>query len=210
MIAVIDFGMGNLHSCLKAISRYTSNYKLITNPEEMSGAEGVVLPGDGAFDRAMINLQEQNFIRPLKEYLQNGGKLFGICIGFQLLFQDSDEDLSGKGQIIEGLGFVPGSIRRFRDKAFKVPHMGWNEIFLDNRKSRILKRIKNKEFMYFIHSYRAVDVEDEFVAASCNYYEERFPVVVEHGNIFGTQFHPEKSDTEGLKILENFIRLVEE
>ena len=132
--------MGNLHSCLKAISRYTSNYKLITNPEEMSGAEGVVLPGDGAFDRAMINLQEQNFIRPLKEYLQNGGKLFGICIGFQLLFQDSDEDLSGKGQIIEGLGFVPGSIRRFRDKAFKVPHMGWNEIFLDNCESVQPKR----------------------------------------------------------------------
>lgn len=209
MIAVIDFGMGNLHSCLKAISKFTSNFKLIDNPKDIEMAKGVILPGDGAFDCAMHNLQERGFLEPIHNFIHKGGYLFGICIGFQLLFEDSDEDLSGQGKIIPGLKIVPGNVRKFLGKPYKVPHMGWNKLLISNAKSKILKGVPKGEYMYFIHSYRPTNVDKSFVAANCDYYDEKFPVIVEKDNVFGTQFHPEKSDVEGLKILNNFIKLVE-
>ncbi|MEM7180395.1 MAG: imidazole glycerol phosphate synthase subunit HisH [Spirochaetota bacterium] len=208
MIAVIDFGMGNLHSCLKAVARYSKDFSLINQPEQMLKAKAVILPGDGAFDAAMRNLHALGFIGPLRDFVSSGGYLFGICIGFQILFEDSDEDLSGKGDLIPGLGFIPGNIRRFRGKPYTVPHMGWNQILI-SRKNKILKNIARNEYMYFIHSYRATEVPADAVVANCDYYEEKFPVVIEKDNLFGTQFHPEKSDYEGLKILENFINLVQ-
>lgn len=208
MIAVVDFGMGNLHSCLKAIGKYTPHYKLIDNPIGIDKANAIILPGDGAFDAAMNQLAKRNFIQPLKEFVANGGYLFGICIGFQILFEDSDEDLSKQGKTIPGLGLLPGKIRRFRGKPYTIPHMGWNTIH-QTGKNRILNHIARKEYMYFIHSYRAMDVPANISMAYCQYYEENFTVVIEKGNLFGTQFHPEKSDYEGLKILENFIKLVQ-
>ncbi|MCB1176183.1 MAG: imidazole glycerol phosphate synthase subunit HisH [Leptospiraceae bacterium] len=210
MIAVIDFGMGNIHSCLKAISQFTSNYKLISKPEELDSASAIILPGDGAFEKAMSNLNSQGMIDPIKKKVEAGTPLFGICIGFQLLFQDSQES-STPGRLVEGFGFLKGNIKKFNGKKMhKVPHMGWNKLILNKRKeNRILDGIKDNEYMYFIHSFRPVDTSTKYECATCSYYDEKFPVVVEKDNIFGTQFHPEKSHNEGLKILKNFIKLVD-
>ncbi|MDX1959924.1 MAG: imidazole glycerol phosphate synthase subunit HisH [Leptospiraceae bacterium] len=207
MIAVLDFGMGNIHSCLKAISRYTDSYKLVDSPEDLKNVSGIILPGDGAFEKAMKNLEAKGFVEAVTEKVNSGVPVFGICIGYQLLFQDSDETTK-EGMLVNGFGFLKGRIRRFKGKKLKVPHMGWNRLVFENKKqNKILQGISNGTYMYFIHSYRPIEVEFKAVVASCSYYEEKFPVVVEKENIFGTQFHPEKSDRAGLKILENFIEL---
>lgn len=135
--------------------------------------------------------------------------MLGICIGYQVLFEDSDET-SKKGQLIGGLGFIRGKIRKFEGKPSltKVPHMGWNKLFEIKAKStKLLKGIQNESFMYFIHSYRPVGVDRTDATANCRYYGESFPAVVEKGSVFGTQFHPEKSDKLGLQIIKNFIEL---
>lgn len=207
MIAVIDFGMGNIHSCLKAIGLFTNDYKLTSDPADLKNATGVVLPGDGAFEKAMQNLDESGFTEALKEFSATGKPLFGICIGFQILFEDSEESTT-RGTLVKGLGLIKGHVRRFKQKNYKVPHMGWNKMNLETRKkSSILKDISNGTYMYFIHSYRPVNAESGAIVATCNYAEEKFPVVVEKDKLFGTQFHPEKSDKEGLKILKNFITI---
>ena len=111
-------------------------------------------------------------------------------------------------KLVTGLGLIKGHVRKFRLRSYKVPHMGWNKMIFNNKKkSRLLEEVQNGEYMYFIHSYRPVDADPSAITASCNYAEEKFPVIVEKENIFGTQFHPEKSDKEGLKILRNFIRI---
>ncbi|HMY67509.1 MAG TPA: imidazole glycerol phosphate synthase subunit HisH [Leptospiraceae bacterium] len=210
MIAVIDFGMGNIHSCLKAVSLYTEHFELVTDPAKVKNAAGIILPGDGAFSSAMKNLEERGFKDILIERVNAGVPLFGICIGFQILFTDSDETF-GRGLLVSGLNLIRGHVRRFQGKnGYKVPHMGWNQLILNNRReNKILQNIPQNSYMYFIHSYRPVDVESGVVLAQCSYYNEKFAVVVEKKNIFGTQFHPEKSDKVGLKILENFIRFTD-
>ena len=191
MIAVIDFGMGNIHSCLKAISLYTNDFKLTTDPKDLENASGIVLPGDGAIHKA----------------IEKQIPLFGICIGFQILFEDSEESTVNE-KLISGLGLIKGHVRKFKLRSYKVPHMGWNKLIFNNKKnSKLLEDVQNGEYMYFIHSYRPVDADSSAITANCSYAEEKFPVIVERNNIFGTQFHPEKSDKEGLKILRNFIRI---
>jgi glutamine amidotransferase len=208
VIAVLDFGMGNIHSLLKAISLHTDQFKFTNNPEEIKTADKLILPGDGHFDKAMQNLKESGFIEPIREHIQKEKPLLGICIGYQVLFEDSDET-SKKGQIINGLGLVRGKIRKFDGKpTIKVPHMGWNKLFeIKVKTSRLLKGIQNESFMYFIHSYRPTGVDRLDSTATCRYYGESFPAVVEKGPVMGTQFHPEKSDKLGLKILNNFIEI---
>ncbi|MBP7279934.1 MAG: imidazole glycerol phosphate synthase subunit HisH [Leptospiraceae bacterium] len=207
MIAVIDFGMGNIHSCLKAISLYTNDFKLTTDPRDLETATGIILPGDGAFEKAMFNLGELGFLDSIRGAIEKKIPLFGICIGFQILFEDSEES-TVNDKLVTGLGLIKGHVRKFRLRSYKVPHMGWNKMIFNNKKkSRLLEEVQNGEYMYFIHSYRPVDADPSAITASCNYAEEKFPVIVEKENIFGTQFHPEKSDKEGLKILRNFIRI---
>lgn len=207
MIAVIDFGMGNIHSCLKAFSNFTNEFELVSTPEKLETAKGIVLPGDGAFERAMENLESMGFAPVIRKKVAEGVPLFGICIGFQLLYESSEESVTA-GKLVPGFGFLKGHVRRFRGRVHKVPHMGWNKLLVNRRKeNRILQDIKDGEYMYFIHSYRPVDTDSKSVCASCSYYDEKFPVVVEKDNIFGTQFHPEKSHSEGLKILKNFIKV---
>lgn len=208
MIAVLDFGMGNIHSLLKAISLYTDKFIFTNNPEEIRKADKLILPGDGHFDKAMQNLKEAGFIEPIKEHVQKEKPLLGICIGYQVLFEDSDET-SKKGQIINGLSLVRGKIRKFDGKpTIKVPHMGWNKLFeIKSKSSKLLKGIQNESFMYFIHSYRPTGVDRLDSTANCRYYGESFTAVVEKGAVMGTQFHPEKSDKLGLKILNNFLEI---
>ncbi|MCX7999594.1 MAG: imidazole glycerol phosphate synthase subunit HisH [Leptospiraceae bacterium] len=206
MIAVVDFGMGNIHSCLKAFSNFTNEFELVSTPQELEKAKGIVLPGDGAFQKAMENLNSMGLSEVIKAKVKDGLPIFGICIGFQLLFETSEESLNK--QKISGFGFLKGHVKRFKGKNYKVPHMGWNRLHINPRKqSKILQEVQDKSYMYFIHSYRPVDVDYKVVSAECAYYDEKFPVVVEKENIFGTQFHPEKSHKEGLKILKNFIQI---
>ncbi|TGK21090.1 imidazole glycerol phosphate synthase subunit HisH [Leptospira fluminis] len=208
MIAVLDYGMGNIHSCLKAVSLYTKDYSYTKDPEVIRNCSALILPGDGHFDKAMSNLREFGLKNIVDQHVESGKPLFGICIGFQILFEDSDETLSSsKSATVEGLGYLKGKIRKFRGKNFKVPHIGWNQLFKRRQKESILLRdIPDESFFYFIHSYRSVEVEGKAITGLCQYYGEKFPAVVEKGNIFGTQFHPEKSHSFGLKILENFIK----
>ncbi|MCE9501616.1 MAG: imidazole glycerol phosphate synthase subunit HisH [Leptospira sp.] len=197
--------MGNIHSCLKAVSLFTKDFKLTSDPADLANATGVVLPGDGAFEKAMSNLTELGFVPALRDFVASGKPLFGICIGFQILYQDSEESTT-KGKVIPGFGFIHGHIKRFTGKKYKVPHMGWNRLIFNNGKEKkLLKDVENGSYMYFIHSFRPVNAEENSIVAKCCYYDEKFPVIIEKENIFGTQFHPEKSDKAGLQILKNFI-----
>ncbi|GBF49943.1 imidazole glycerol phosphate synthase subunit hisH [Leptospira ryugenii] len=208
MIAVLDFGMGNIHSLLKAISLSTNKFHFTAKPEDIKAADKIILPGDGHFDKAMENLKSQGFIEPLKEHVEKGKYLLGICIGYQVLFEDSDETAK-KGSVIQGLSLVRGKIRKFEGKPnIKVPHMGWNKLYeIKAKSSKLLKGVQNETFMYFIHSYRPTGVDRLDTMATCRYYGESFPSVIEKGSVMGTQFHPEKSDRLGLQILNNFIEL---
>lgn len=209
MIAVLDFGMGNIHSCLKALSLYSQDVVFTRDHDLIRKAQKIVLPGDGAFAKAMSNLEEQGLIPVIRDHVAQGKAILGICIGYQILFQDSDEDMQRPGNLVKGLGLVTGQIRKFRDKKnLKVPHMGWNRLRnIPVRRTKLLSGLADGSFMYFIHSYRPVAFDRKEVSAFCNYYGESFPAVIEKDNIFGTQFHPEKSDQLGLKILENFVRM---
>ncbi len=208
MIVVIDYGMGNIHSCLKALSLYSQDVVFSKDHSVVRRANKLVLPGDGAFAKAMSNLQSEGLVPLLQEHVQSGKPLLGICIGFQILFQDSDENHAQPGNLVQGLGFATGQIRRFTAKKnIKIPHMGWNRLTKISQKSTILlDQIEEGSFMYFIHSYRPVEFHPSEITAYCNYCGEAFPAVLEKGNVFGTQFHPEKSDKIGLRVLENFVK----
>lgn len=209
MIAVLDFGMGNIHSIIKAISQFTNEYQLTSDPEIVKKSKAIVLPGDGAFEKAMYNLEETGLKSAILESVQRGTYLFGICIGFQLLFEDSEETTT-KGKLQKGLGIIKGNVKKFPGKTYKVPHMGWNKIYFNSKsKHSLLNNVPNESYMYFIHSYRPVQSETEAVVANCKYGNEKFPVIVEKQNIFGTQFHPEKSGQFGLNILKNFIEITQ-
>lgn len=205
MIAILDFGMGNIHSCIKAISLYTKNYIFTADHEVIKNADAIVIPGDGHFSKAMENLQEAGLIDVLNQFTESNKPILGICIGFQILFEDSEE--SNDKQKIKGLGYLKGNIRKFKGKSFKVPHMGWNKLH-NIKKVDLLNGLEKDPFMYFIHSYRPVNTAQEDVVATCCYYDEEFPAVVVKRNIYGTQFHPEKSNKLGLRIISNFVNLV--
>ena len=134
MIAVIDFGMGNIHSCLKAISLYTNDFKLTTDPRDLETATGIILPGDGAFEKAMFNLGELGFLDSIRGAIEKKIPLFGICIGFQILFEDSEES-TVNDKLVTGLGLIKGHVRKFRLRSYKVPHMGWNKMIFNNKKN---------------------------------------------------------------------------
>ena len=202
----MDYGMGNIHSMIKALELYHNDVIFTADPDELRKADALVLPGDGAFAAAMDHLAgEKGEI--LKEHVNAGRPLLGVCIGFQALFEDSDEvprDSSEK--TIKGLGLIPGKVRRFRfeDPDLRVPHMGWNRL-VDCKGAALDFR---NEYMYFIHSYRAEATPEEYVLANAEYGGEHFPAFVQKDNILAAQFHPEKSHTRGLALIENWIKTI--
>lgn len=201
-IAIVDYGMGNIHSIIKAIRLYAPAAEYTADPDRIARADAVVLPGDGAFGAAMQGLaggREQ----ALRQAVAAGRPLLGICIGFQVLFQDSDETFGegGPGALIAGLGLLEGHIRHFDFKErVTVPHMGWNRLLPRSNGAAYFQ-----EHMYFVHSCRAVDVPADTVVAECEYGGEIFPAVVRRDNLFATQFHPEKSGGAGLQLLRDWI-----
>ena len=200
-VAVVDYGLGNLRSVTRGLERADASVEIVSDPGSLSKADGLVLPGVGAFSEGMDNAGP--FRDGLLECARQGTPLFGICLGMQMLLSESEEaENAGEGSA-EGLGLVPGTNRRFADD-LTVAHMGWNRIAVE-REHPLLAGVDG-EYAYFVHSYYAAPEAEEAVLATTGY-GEPFPSVVadESGTVFGTQFHPEKSGETGLRILRNFV-----
>ena len=198
MITIIDYGMGNLRSVQKAFEKLGHAAQIGTHAGDIARAEKLVLPGVGAFRDAIAELKRQQMDGPLREYVASGRPFLGICLGLQLLFDVSYED----GQW-EGLGLLRGKVVRFTEQpGLKIPHMGWNSLDVARRHA-VLDGIPDGAHFYFVHSYHVVP-EDESVIAARTDYGGPFVSVVARDNLFATQFHPEKSQRAGLRLLSNF------
>jgi len=196
VITIIDYGMGNLRSVQKAFEHVGFSASITDDPDRIAEASKVVLPGVGAFRDAMANLERYGLIDPIKESIERGVPFLGICLGFQLLFSESEE-----GGLHRGLDIMPGRVRRFPPPQ-RVPQIGWNQIHI-KRECPILEGIPDGSFFYFVHSYY-VDPEDPSDVVALTDYGIDYVSIASRGNVFGVQFHPEKSQDLGLRILENF------
>ncbi|MBM3251477.1 MAG: imidazole glycerol phosphate synthase subunit HisH [Candidatus Omnitrophica bacterium] len=196
MIAIVDYGMGNLRSVQKALESVGAKTKITQSQDDILKAEKIVLPGVGAFAVAIKKLESLNLINPLKKAVNSNKPFLGICLGLQLLFTESQE---ARG--INGLDIFKGTVKKF--KRLKVPHIGWNQIKINPDNSKLFKGIDDRANMYFCHSFY-VEPKDKNIIAATTDYGMDFVSAVSQGNIFGVQFHPEKSQKVGLKILENF------
>jgi glutamine amidotransferase len=200
-IAIVDYGMGNLRSVQKGFARVGHAASITGDPDEVAAADKVVLPGVGAFGDAMRELLSRGLVTPLRETAESGKPFLGICLGLQLLFEVGYE-----GGRHEGLGILAGEVVRFElPPPFKVPHMGWNQLRI-RRPVPLLAGLDDGAYVYFVHSYYAVPRDSQVVAAEA-VYGEPFAAVVRRDNIVATQFHPEKSQAVGLRMLENFAEL---
>ncbi|MBU0761846.1 MAG: imidazole glycerol phosphate synthase subunit HisH [Candidatus Altiarchaeota archaeon] len=196
MIAVIDYGAGNLASISNGFKKIGSNVKIIDDPKLLKAADAIVLPGVGAFGDAMQELK--SYRETLLDEIESGKPFLGVCLGIQLLMDSSDES-----QGAEGLGIFPGTCKRFKTD-LKVPHMGWNTL-RKTKDTPLLDGIMDGDFFYFVHSYYVVPNDAKVIAAETEY-DITFPSIISQDNIHAMQFHPEKSSTKGLKILENFAK----
>jgi glutamine amidotransferase len=196
-IVIVDYGVGNFRNVQKAFEAVGVPATITSSPEIVERAEAVVLPGVGAFGDAMRHLHERGLDQPVWAAARSGKPLFGICVGLQLLFDQSEE--MGQHQ---GLGILPGQVVRF-PASLTVPHMGWNQI-QPQREHPLLRQVEPGDFAYFAHSYFALPTEPEHVIA-CTDYGQPFASVVGHANVCAIQFHPEKSQQVGLQILKNFV-----
>ncbi len=200
MIAVLDYGGGNVGSLLAALARCGAQAALTGDPQVLASASAAILPGDGAFGATMDALRERGLVEPVQRHIKQGKPFLGICVGMQILFERSTE--FGGAQ---GLGFFSGAVSRF-EHAPRVPHMGWNSLDEVGGHPLVL-RLGEEPYAYFLHSYRA-PVTSDTVATSTH--GERFSAIVARGSVMGTQFHPEKSQAAGARLLENFLLLTRE
>ena len=197
-VALLDYGVGNLHSAAKALDRAGAAVRVVPTVAEAAGAAGLVVPGVGAYGACLSGLGSAGGPAAVAGWLEGGRPLLGICVGMQLLFEASEE-----GPVSDGAGVVAGKIRRLTGGGgVKIPHIGWDEVSV-RRGSRLLAGLGDGTRFYFVHSY-APEPDGDAVAAVCDY-GGRFAAAVEHGNLFGTQFHPEKSGEAGLTLLANFV-----
>ena len=199
MIAIIDYGMGNLHSVSKAVERLGYEAVVTGDAEQILAAEGAILPGVGAFGDAMEQLRESGLNDVVMRYAESGKPLLGICLGMQLLFASSEEHGDH-----EGLALLPGSVVRFRGD-YKVPHMGWNRLVYKQNTSPIFQGIEEGH-VYFVHSYHAKpECESDLLAVTD--YHQPVTAIVGRDNVYGMQFHPEKSGDIGMQLLNNFLKM---
>jgi len=196
--AVVDYGAGNLHSIQRGLERQGLEVRLIDAPAALDDVDALVVPGDGAFAPAMARLHAQGFPGRIRSFVDSGRPFLGVCLGMQLLFEESDED--GRH---EGLGLLPGRVVRL-PRGVKIPQMGWNSLSL-LRPSPLLEGCGPGQYVYFIHSYHAVPVDPTLVAATTEY-GGPVAAVVGRGNVWATQFHPEKSGSVGTRMLASFAR----
>jgi glutamine amidotransferase len=202
MIAIIDYGMGNIHSVNKALQLFGAQTLVINKPSQIKSCDKVVLPGVGAFDDAMSELEKQGLKAFILEQIKKKKPFLGICLGMQLLFEKSQEANKTKG-----LGILKGAVKRFIDREnLKVPHIGWNQLRIKSKDCPLLKNVPDKSYVYFCHSYYSKPSNADISAAATDYGID-FTSIVWQDNIYGVQFHPEKSQSVGLKIIENFVGL---
>ena len=201
MIAIVDYGMGNLRSVQKGFEKVGQQAVVTNDPAVIASAAKLVLPGVGAFEDAIGELHRRELVRPIKTHIEQGKPFLGICLGLQLLF-----DVSHEGGRHEGLGVIPGEVVRFSVPVeFKVPHMGWNELDIV-RRPPILDGVPDKVHVYFVHSYYVAPRDRDVIAAETTYHTP-FTSVIWRDNVMATQFHPEKSQELGLRMLKNFAEL---
>ena len=200
MIALIDYGSGNIRSVHKALQHEGAEVQLIGTPDGLHGAEAVVLPGVGAFADCVEGIKSRGMWEPLQEWLQSGRPFLGICVGYQLLFETSEEAADG----VRGFGFFKGQVRKFTTPGIKVPQIGWNSLTFTQPDFWLWKGLPANPHVFFVHSYYPVPADNAEVAATTDY-GEVFAAAAARGNVAGTQFHPEKSQKVGLQILRNFI-----
>lgn len=201
-IAIIDYGMGNIHSVAKAVALFAAVPVITNKKSEIDSCEKIVLPGVGAFDDAVAELEKQDLISVIKDQVNRKKPFLGICLGMQLLFESSQEAKSKKG-----LGILGGQVVRFdTGDNLKVPHMGWNDLAVVAKDCPLLGALDNNSQVYFCHSYYPEPIDRSVVAATCDYGSE-FAAVLWKDNVYGVQFHPEKSQAVGLKMISNFVKL---
>ncbi len=199
-IAIVDYGMGNLHSVSKAVERLGYEPLVTGEREEILAADGIILPGVGAFGDAMEQLRETSLDSVMKDAAESGKPLLGICLGMQLLFSRSEEH--GK---FEGLDILPGSVVRFTGGDYKVPHMGWNSLQFEKREHPLFAGLEEGH-VYFVHSYHVLpEVQADLLAVTD--YGQPVTTIVGRGSVYGMQFHPEKSGELGMSLLRNFLAL---
>ncbi|WP_010240646.1 MULTISPECIES: imidazole glycerol phosphate synthase subunit HisH [Clostridium] len=198
-LSIVDYGMGNLRSVQKAFESFGGKCNITSNVDEILDSDGIILPGVGAFPDAMENINKLNMNKALKNAADSGVPILGICLGMQLLFDESDEV-----RPTEGLGLIKGKVKKF-DINLKIPHMGWNSLNI-LKNSPLLEGVKDGSYAYFVHSYYAELEEDNLDADS--FYAINVPAAVSKKNVFGFQFHPEKSGDPGIKMLKNFWGLL--
>ena len=208
MISIIDYDAGNIKSVEKAIEFLGEEVEITSDKEKILASDGVILPGVGAFGVAMEKLHSRNLVETIKEYAKTGKPFLGICLGLQLLFDESDETPG-----VKGLGLLEGKIKRIPSDyedgtTLKVPHIGWNSIDI-NPSRKLMKGIPSDSYVYFVHSFylEAANLSDVIATTE---YGVKIHAAVERDNIMATQFHPEKSSDVGLKILSNFIAMTKE
>jgi glutamine amidotransferase len=203
-LGVLDYGAGNLRSVLNAFSAIEHPAKLISTPADFENIDTLVFPGQGAFGDSVRILKKNDVWSPLRQWLLDGRPYLGFCLGYQLLFEASEESPGA-----EGLGVVPGRVRRFSaDHGLKIPHMGWNEACWEPRAAALHKGMTNPSFVYFVHSYYP-DVEDQNLVACRTTYGTSFASGIIKPNLVAVQFHPEKSQDTGLTLLRNSLALFE-
>lgn len=199
MIVIIDYGMGNLKNVYNALKYLNIQSKISNEIKDIKMADKLILPGVGAFNKAMDNLNNLELSNVIKEKVNSGTPLLGICLGMQMIFKKGYEN-----GICEGLGFIDGEVKLLEPKEkVKIPHIGWNKLEY-NKKNNLINGLDENSFVYYVHSYAVTNIKDENLIGFSNYGGIKVPSMVFNGNVYGTQFHPEKSGEVGLKILKNF------
>ncbi len=199
MIGVIDYGSGNLRSVSRALEKAGATVRFVNSREGLDGLDAVVLPGVGSFGDSVSNLEKYQLMEPLREWIQADKPFFGICLGYQLLFESSEESPG-----IKGLGVFEGVVRRFENQGLKIPHMGWNTLKFREPRHAAWEGISDEDSVYFVHSYYPCPSDERLIAADCEYGSD-FAACIAKDRLVATQFHPEKSQAVGLRMLQNFV-----
>ena len=203
MIALVDYGAGNVRSVQKALTAAGGDVRLASTPDKVAQADAVVLPGVGAFDDCINAMQRQELVESIREFIASGKPFLGICVGYQALFEKSEEFNSCSS----GMDVFEGKVIRFSGKGIKIPQIGWNQVNIQKPDCPIFDGIDSGSYFYFVHSYFP-EPRDSSIVASRTTYGVEFCSAIWKGNVFATQFHPEKSQKAGIKLLVNFVGLI--
>lgn len=202
-VGIIDYGGGNLRSVANALRSLDQEPVIVASPDEVADATHLILPGQGAFGDTMERLENRGLVAFLKEWMAADRPYFGICVGYQILF-DGSEEAPG----VQGFGVVPGKVSRFLDEpGLKIPHMGWNSALATRGETKVWRGLGAEPYFYYVHSYFPAPADPSVVVAETTYGNQKFAGAVEQGNLFACQFHPEKSQVAGIRLMRNFLDL---